>query len=262
MFAAQNTFRRFSRFEVAEFNCPEHIFPKHSHDEFVVGTNLLGRENITLDRRSFEATTDQLTLYNPAQVQSSHAISAEWTFVSVYLRPSDFADLTELEENITFDRPVATSPALSRSVACFVRNAMHHLADEDLLELELGKLLIDLLHASGSRQADQDGPSDSQMHGVAELLLDHMAAPPRVSDIAKDLGVSPVALVRAFKRAYGLPPLEWLNLKRINVARAQLRRGRPFVDVAFDLGYADQPHFNRRFKAATGLTPSVFSQVK
>jgi AraC family chemosensory pili system transcriptional regulator ChpD len=262
VFDVHNKFRRFSRFEVAEFNCPEHIFPKHSHDEFVLGTNLMGRESVTLDRRSFDATTDQLTLYNPAQVQSSHAISAEWSFVSIYLRPSDFAGLTGLEENITFGEPVKTSPSLSKSVACFVRHAMGPLADEDLLELELGNLLIDLLQVSGSRYADKDGPSDLQMHGVAELLLDHMAAPPRVSDIAQDLGVSPVALVRAFKRAYGLPPLEWLNLQRINVARVQLRRGRPLVDVAFDLGYADQPHFNRRFKAATGLTPSVFSQVK
>ena len=258
----RNKFRRFNRFEVAKFNCPGHIFPKHSHDEFVLGTNLSGRESVTLDRRSFDATTDQLTLYNPAQVQSSRAISAEWSFVSIYLRPSDLADLTGLDENIGFGEPVKTSPSLSRSLACFVGRALDGLADEELLELELGTLLNDLLHLSGSRHADQGGPSDLQMHGVAELLLDHIAAPPRVRDVAHDLGVTPVALVRAFKRAHGLPPLEWLNLQRINAARVQLRRGRPLVDVAFDLGYADQPHFNRRFKAATGLTPSAFSQVK
>lgn len=258
----RNNFRRFSRFEVAEFYCPEHIFPRHSHDEFVVGTNLLGRESITLDRRSFDATTHQLTLYNPAQVQSSHAISAEWSFVSIYLRPSDFAGLTGLEENLAFDKPVVTSLSLSKSLACFARYALDPMAEEDLLELKLGALLIELFQVSGSRFAEPDGPSDLQMYGVAELLLDHMAAPPSIRDIAHDHGISSVALVRAFKRAFGLPPLEWLNLQRINIARAQLRRGCLLVDVAFDLGYADQPHFNRRFKAATGFTPSVFRQVK
>lgn len=110
MFDMQNKFRRFNKFEVAEFDCPGHVFPKHSHDEFVLGANLTGRETITLDRQTFEATTDQLTLYNPAQVQSSQAISAEWSFVSIYIKPSDFAILAEVAENITFYQPVPTSP--------------------------------------------------------------------------------------------------------------------------------------------------------
>jgi len=262
MLANGSKFRRFSRFEVAEFNCPQHIFPKHSHDEFVIGTNLAGRETITLDRQSIEATPDQLTLYNPAQIQSSHAISAEWSFVSIYVNPSDFAHLTGLDENTAFDQPVYTSPALSRAVVDLVRNALRCSAGDEHLESEVGSLLIDLLQASGSVHAKLEGPTDLQMRTVAELLLDQIAEPPRLKDIARGLGLSSVTLVRAFKRGYGLPPLEWLNLHRINTARAELRRGRKLADVAYDLGYADQPHFNRRFRASTGLTPSVFSQVK
>ena len=247
---------------MAEFNCPEHVFPKHSHDEFVLGANIMGRETITLDRQTLEATTDQVTLYNPAQVQSSKAISAEWSFVSIYLRPSEFAGLAELDENIIFEQPVTSTTNLSKSVVGFVRRALSPSAREGLLEMELGNLLIDLLSVSGSSHAKLVSPSDLEMQAVAELLMDQMAEPPRLSDVALQFGIGPVTLVRSFKRAFGLPPLEWLNLNRINIARTQLRFGRPLADVAFELGYADQAHFSRRFKAATGITPSMFKQVK
>ncbi len=62
MTAIQSRFRRYRRFEVAEFDCPQHVFPKHSHDEFVISSNIKGRENVILDRRSYDVTTGQLTL--------------------------------------------------------------------------------------------------------------------------------------------------------------------------------------------------------
>ncbi len=258
----KSKFRRFGRFEVAEFDCPDHVFSKHSHDEFVIGANITGRETVTLDRRSFEAGDNQLTLYNPAQVQSSHANSTVWSFVSIYMRPRDFAALTGIDENAVFEDPTPTSVSLSKSLITFVREALDASADEDMLNLRLGDLLLDLLDVSGAAQLGAERPSDMQMQMVAEQLMDHIAEPPRLADMAQHLGLSPVALVRAFKKAYGLPPFEWLNVQRINTARQQLRRGHPLTEIAYDLGYADQPHFNRRFKAATGLTPSRFQQVK
>jgi len=258
----ESKFRRFKRFEVAEFVSGHHVFPKHSHEEFVIGANILGRETVTLDRHTFEATTDQLTLYNPAQVQSGHGSSSDWSFVSIYLKPADFAALADVEEDVAFGQPMLTSQYLSKSLIAFVRDALDASAVEDALELELGDLLLDLLNVSAAAPRRDERPSEMEMRAVAEQLMDQMAEPPRLADIALEHNMTPVALVRAFKKAFGLPPFEWLSVQRINNARQKLRVGRPFSEVAHDLGFADQPHFNRRFKAATGLTPSTFTQMK
>ncbi|MEI4263812.1 AraC family transcriptional regulator [Roseovarius sp. D0-M9] len=258
----ESKFRRFNRFEVAEFNCPNHVFSKHSHDEFVIGANIVGRETVTLDRRTFEVAADQITLYNPAQVQSSYANSANWSFVSIYLNPSELAVLTGMEEAMAFGQASLSSPFLAKSLITFVRDALDVSAQEEVLDLKIGRLLLDLLDLSGTEPPREERLPETQIRAVAEQLLDQIAEPPRLADIAAQHKTSPVALVRAFNKVFGLPPIEWLNVQRINNARQKLRLGRPLREVAHDLGYADQPHFNRRFKAATGMTPSTFLQMK
>jgi AraC-like DNA-binding protein len=45
---------------------------------------------------------------------------------------------------------------------------------------------------------------------------------------------------------------------RIDAARALLSRGKPASEVAFAVGFADQSHFVRRFKATVGVTPGRY----
>jgi AraC-like DNA-binding protein len=62
-------------------------------------------------------------------------------------------------------------------------------------------------------------------------------------------------LIRAFRAVTGLTPHAWYLNHRINLARERLRAGDALVDVAHGLGFADQSHFQRVFKAHAGLTP-------
>lgn len=133
---------------------------------------------------------------------------------------------------------------------------------EEVLELELGNILIDLLELSGVLLRRDVQPTQLHLRRVAERLRDEMSEPPSLTDIASQIDTTPVALLRAFKKAYGVAPFEWLNVQRINKARAMLRIGLPLSRIAHELGYSDQPHFNRRFKAATGMTPLKFMHMK
>jgi AraC-like DNA-binding protein len=64
---------------------------------------------------------------------------------------------------------------------------------------------------------------------------------------------------RHFVHALGLSPKQLAQIQRAKRAVALLRAGRPVVDVAMDLGYADQPHMTRSLKRFTGRTPGEFS---
>ncbi|HWV76460.1 MAG TPA: helix-turn-helix domain-containing protein [Isoptericola sp.] len=45
---------------------------------------------------------------------------------------------------------------------------------------------------------------------------------------------------------------------RVTAARAMLRAGRPLAETAYELGFADQSHFHRVFRAHVAATPGVY----
>lgn len=76
--------------------------------------------------------------------------------------------------------------------------------------------------------------------------------------LARIAGMSRYQVIRAFRTVTGMTPHAWqLNL-RVNLARERMRHGDSLSDVAQRLGFADQAHFQRVFKAHTGVTPGRF----
>src|SRR6218665_1590316 len=67
-------------------------FDKHSHDEFVIGANLVGEERIWLDGRTFSACAGAITAYNPGEIQGGGARAGQpWRYVSLYVPPTVLA---------------------------------------------------------------------------------------------------------------------------------------------------------------------------
>jgi AraC-like DNA-binding protein len=83
----------------------------------------------------------------------------------------------------------------------------------------------------------------------------------RVTQVCERFGLTERTLQRLTARRVGLSP-KWLIQRRRLHEAAELLRAGDRVDLArvsADLGYADQPHFTRDFRAVTGLTPGAFA---
>jgi len=76
--------------------------------------------------------------------------------------------------------------------------------------------------------------------------------------LAQAVGLSPRALVRAFRAATGLTPHAYQLDLRVNAARAQLRAGNAPADVAHGLGFYDQSHFHHTFRQHVASTPGDY----
>jgi AraC-like DNA-binding protein len=92
--------------------------------------------------------------------------------------------------------------------------------------------------------------------------LDALRAAPAagvaLGTLARLAGMSRYQLIRGFRAVTGMTPHAWqLNL-RVNLARERMRHGDSLSDLAQRLGFADQAHFQRVFKAHTGVTPGRF----
>lgn len=105
-----------------------------------------------------------------------------------------------------------------------------------------------------------------QRDAVAEevaLLVAQIAATPdmrRVLELVQVSGRSERTLQRLFARYVGVSPAWTIRRYRLKAAVARLAHGRTedVSAIALEMGYADQAHFIRDFRATIGVTPGSY----
>jgi AraC family transcriptional regulator len=108
-------------------------------------------------------------------------------------------------------------------------------------------------------QLTRAGLAPWQERRAKDLLSSNLAGKMTVSQLAAECGLSVSHFSRAFRKSVGMPPYQWLQQRRIEVAKAYLReRDTALVEVAITCGFADQSHFTRAFTKTAGVSPAVW----
>ena len=130
--------------------------------------------------------------------------------------------------------------------------------DPDRLDEALGTELV----ATVTRAAYRDARPPRWLARVAERLADDGPAP-SVRELAREAGVHPVHVARAFRRFHGVPPGTWRRRLRVRRACALLcSRGVSIAEAAAVAGFSDQSHLTRALKSVLGETPGAFRRTE
>lgn len=120
-------------------------------------------------------------------------------------------------------------------------------------------LALELLASVATKPPRIGRRSPRWLKRACEAIEDKLAAPVSVAAIARSVGVHPVHLARVFRAQLGASPGEYARRRRIERATDRLIRSRDsLVEIASDLGYADQSHFTREFVRESGKSPARF----
>lgn len=99
--------------------------------------------------------------------------------------------------------------------------------------------------------------------GVAAAMAAVEADPSiRLADVRRMTGLSTKRLIALFRAEVGLPPKEFARARRFQAALKRLGDGTPGARIAADLGYFDQSHFVREFRAFSGTTPTCYRRQR
>jgi AraC family transcriptional regulator, arabinose operon regulatory protein len=148
------------------------------------------------------------------------------------------------------------------------------LFNEVLRTLEQGSSFLNLLHASHTlahllavmiqHRHERTRDTSDSVQKVAEGIIymsEHLDQPMRVSALAALANLSLPHFTVLFKEQTGCTPRDYLHLLRIHRACQLLRSSTLNVkEIATRLGYQDQFHFSRQFKAFQGVSPSEYRQ--
>jgi AraC family transcriptional regulator len=131
---------------------------------------------------------------------------------------------------------------------------------DDAAAVAIEGLALELV-ASVSRHLSQSRPRSIPrwLHVVRERLHDEHAKPLRLHVLARDAGVHPVSLARAFRQQFGCSPGEYLRQRRFDHACTELAETeRSIAAIALDTGFASPSHFATAFRAALGVSPREY----
>jgi AraC-like DNA-binding protein len=109
-------------------------------------------------------------------------------------------------------------------------------------------------------------PRDEAAEASGRLVERIFADPTlcRVEQLAALSGESPRALQRRFARHVGVGPKWVIQRYRLHEALARIERGEAldWAGLALDLGYFDQAHFIRDFRALVGCAPGEYARLQ
>ncbi|MFJ3748066.1 AraC family ligand binding domain-containing protein [Streptomyces albidoflavus] len=244
-----------------------HTFPRHSHEGYTLGAVTHGVERVELPGTTLHADPGTLVMVNPEVAHAARAGTPEgWAYATLY--PSlglvrEVADATGHPPGTpVFDRPIADDARSGRLVRA-VHRAVEEgdaLAADTLLRVLITRLLN--LYGTTAPHAVPASAGRGTAARARDLLTERLTDPPSLEELARTLGSSPFAVLRAFKAAYGMPPHTWLTDARVRRARALLHSGATPAETATAVGFTDQPHLNRHFTRIVGVTPGAYRRAR
>ncbi|NLZ48380.1 MAG: helix-turn-helix transcriptional regulator [Clostridiales bacterium] len=121
------------------------------------------------------------------------------------------------------------------------------------LELEIASKYLDLLIY------DAEVTDTFIVNKLLQYLHIHIESHVSLEQLSKDMGISISYASKCFKNKMGMTIMQYC--KKIKIERAKsllLSTTKSILDIALLLGFYDQSHFTRTFKALTGITPTQY----
>ena len=221
---------------------------------------------------------NSLLLYNPQRDLPIHMITQPNTWVvSVLISIKKFHGLFSHEANyITFlkdDNKLKKyykDGYISPSMAIVLNQIINYNLNSNLRELYCKAKVYELLSLYFNRGEDanieqcpflEDESNVLKIKKAKDIIIQRMAEPPTLVDLANEIELSLKKLKEGFKQIYGTTVYGFLFDYKMELARKLLESGGHNVnEVGLRVGYSTASHFISAFKKQYGTTPKKYIQ--
>ena len=237
---------------------PGAVLERHVHERPIVCVMLEGSFDHIGDRRNSYCTPGTV-LIEPAGDPHGNAIRRVGARVLV-VEPEPSDDLLRSVEGLLESSAYFRHPGIVDRAHWLARE----LSAKDAaapLALEAGAL--DLLAVAARLTMCVQGAEPAWLRRVREMVEDRFRDPLRLSDLAREAGVHPAHMSRAFRERYHETIHARVRRLRLEWAAGRLAEtDDPIAAIAIAAGFADQSHLTRALKARSGLTPAAYRRER
>ena len=244
-----------------------HAYRPHSHPTWTVAVVERGAARFSLDATQQRAAQGELFVLEPESVHTGMAAVPEgWAYKVLYIEPQLLHDWDERDAGppraarwVVF-RDVALHQALQQAHAALLAEPPGDIATEEAVLNAVAALRPHL------RPGPPDRGRERAEHAAVRRARTHLRERwnqrVTLAQLASVAGLSRFELVRRFREQTGITPHAFQTNLRVQEARRLLAAGTAPAEIAADCGFADQPHLNRVFKRAVGVSPGRYARAQ
>lgn len=217
----------------------------------------------TLRMRSKTYTLEQNTLLYMDCNTTSYVLEASavpWRFSIFMVRGSVLTDLvTFIPSKIPLLHPLSDYSSILSGLERLLANdssaiLYNKLTDAALLQDIVTALIIEFCHLEPP--APKCAPYLLEIKNYLDM---YFTEPFRLEDLEQKYHVSKYRICHEFSAYFHVPPLKYLNRRRLDAAvHLLLTTDKHIHEVAMDVGYDNTNHFINLFKREKGITPQAY----
>ena len=193
--------------------------------------------------------------------RSARTVGTNSRYAQVCWRPEFYRSIApHLPDPPEVEPDVVEDPLLRQLIRTVADEVGHSGMDQLLADSLMAALAMRVAQRSAPCVAKrQPDLPRSRLRRVAEYIDAHLDQDLTLADLAGVACLSPCHFSRSFKQAMGVGPQRYMVQRRVERAKARLRRTETgLADIAAAVGFADQSHFTAAFRRETGITPGRF----
>ncbi len=221
-------------------------FPAHFHDTFAITVIEKGCERVYWQGKEMVQYANTVSIINPYEVHSNRFFDTDaWHYKSFYLNADAMRFL--LGKKVFFSSEIIENEAFATAILDF------HTHGKSI------DALLPFLQSYAMEEEDRTKPeTPNALQDICFFMQQHRSEKLSVENLAAQCRMDKFKFIRAFKKEYGITPIAYLLLYRIQHAKILLQSERLLTQVALESGFYDQSHFIHCFKKYIGVTPNAY----
>ena len=245
----------------------EFHFQPHYHLDYHIGLLTQGSQHQKVQHKTLDLVPGKICLMPPGEVHDGSGRDNRIRHLKTFRVPAKLIQATLLdsqdrEPHLQLAPSIIDQPTHHRS---FLQLAQAFDPCQYASQLHKDSLwtnaLSNLLLAAEKKPLSQEtfALTNQQLKHVREYCEANLSSKISLNNLAELCGLTRFQFIRRFQKQTGLAPHAWLMRLRLERACTQLAKPNAMItDIAADVGFYDQSHFNRAFKQAFGVAPSSY----
>jgi AraC-like DNA-binding protein len=220
-------------------------FPLHQHSEGQLIFPQFGVLVLELDNRVIRLAPDRAA-WIPGNVLHAVILNQTYRYHSVYVDPAHFRDPAPKVLGV---RPLFRELILDAAV--WFRDPGRRSADRGRAQV-----LLDELQQAAHLNRGVEIPAESRLNSICRAIEANPSDRRSLRAWSRLVGASEKTLQRLFHLHTGLSFQQWRTFARMARSLELQRRGLRLIDIAIEVGYANESAFAQAYKKFYGHSPS------